>query len=669
MIVKPLENILEKLRFRAKFVLVFLLVAAGMGGLASFLIVDRNTAIANIEQEQLGLAAWRPMIETIRFQQRSRGHSAIWNSGDAAARNKMLAAMGEADSQLTKVETQTASLPGTAAPLATWKATWQAVRQEVRNEANPELPKLHTAAINQGFEMLQTLSTESRLVLDSATDSHYLHGILYEDIPLAIEYYGQFRALGSAINTAHELTPASRDRLLMIEMRLDTVLQRLNKQLAWLEKGCDSSEIAPLIHDYANTVAERRARVMGLVKALRQGEYSDAHAFHDEMSAIIDRAYAYSEDKLFPALEKTLAARLAIAQRDRLLVIGVVAVVFAALCLLFWAMTRNVVRQVGNVQRVAQALAEGDLSQPLEATSTDELGLAIAALAEGMGKLRTLFGDFRKAIVRIEEQSETLACANSQVAAASAHQSETVAQIAATVEEMSVGVGNLSASAITANECADHSETLSADGGQVVACTVKEIASIATRVEDASVIVQRLGTESAKISAIVNVIREIADQTNLLALNAAIEAARAGESGRGFAVVADEVRKLAERTSGATQEISTTIAYIQKDINNAVDAMESSVSNVSSGVASAEQSGQAMAQIHEHSTKVQLMVSDISLSLKEQSIAAHQVAQNIETLAQISEENHAAAESAKEATQALRNQMHQLENRMQGFRL
>jgi methyl-accepting chemotaxis protein len=668
MIVKPLENILENLRFRAKFLLVFLLVAVGMSILASLLVMDRNTAIANIEREQLGLAAWRPMIETIRFQQRSRGHSAIWNSGDGAARNKMLAAMAEADSQLAKVEVQTALLPGTAAPFSAWKATWLAVRQEVRNEANPDLPKLHTAAINQGLEMLQTLSTESGLVLDSATDSHYLHGILYEDIPLAIEYYGQFRALGSAINTAHELTPASRDRLLMIEMRLDTVLQRLNKQLVGLEKGSGNT-IAPLIHDYASTVAERRARVMALIKALRQGEYSDAHAFHDEMSGIIDRAYAYSEDKLFPALEKALTVRLEIAQRDRLLVLGVVAVVFTILSLLFWAMTRNVVRQVGNVQRVAQALAEGDLSQPLEATSKDELGVAIAALADGMGKLRGIFGEFRSAIVRIEEQSETLACANSQVAAASAHQSETVAQIAATVEEMSVGVSNLSASAITANECADRSETLSADGGQVVACTVKEIASIATRVEDASVIIQRLGTESAKISAIVNVIREIADQTNLLALNAAIEAARAGESGRGFAVVADEVRKLAERTSGATQEISTTIAYIQKDINNAVDAMESSVNNVSSGVASAEDSGKAMAQIHEHSTKVQLMVGDISHSLQEQSIAAQQVAQNIETLAQISEENHAAAESAKDATQALRSQMHQLESRMQGFQV
>jgi methyl-accepting chemotaxis protein len=170
-------------------------------------------------------------------------------------------------------------------------------------------------------------------------------------------------------------------------------------------------------------------------------------------------------------------------------------------------------------------------------------------------------------------------------------------------------------------------------------------------VNESARIINDLGQQSEKISAIVNVIKEIADQTNLLALNAAIEAARAGESGRGFAVVADEVRKLAERTTKSTQEISGMIGAIQSGTQNAVASMTSGVSRVNNGVTLATRAGESIRVIESNARQVVETVADISSSLREQSAASTEIAKNVERIAQMAEENSSAvAENASTAT-------------------
>ncbi len=197
------------------------------------------------------------------------------------------------------------------------------------------------------------------------------------------------------------------------------------------------------------------------------------------------------------------------------------------------------------------------------------------------------------------------------------------------------------------------SRTISEEGAIVIHNAASEMRKISDAVQSSSQIVEDLGRQSDHITSIVNTIKEIADQTNLLALNAAIEAARAGEQGRGFAVVADEVRKLAERTSLSTKEISEMVAKIQNGTRSAVSSMQAGVHQVSSGVELANQAGNSINQIRDGSLRVSAVVNGISDSISEQSVASTDIAQQLEAIAQMSEESAIAVRQTAESARHL----------------
>ena len=303
------------------------------------------------------------------------------------------------------------------------------------------------------------------------------------------------------------------------------------------------------------------------------------------------------------------------------LFILIAALVLAAVCVMGWLIVRNLTRALSQATKVVNKLSDGDLTVKIEVNSNDEVGMLLVAMQNMVGKLKAMITEVSTSADQVASTATQLSASSSQVASGSQQQSESASSMASAIEEMTVSIDQVSENAQKARDASRHSGEMSAQGTEVIQNAAAEMAKIEGSVQQFSQIIESLERQSGEISAIVNVIKEIADQTNLLALNAAIEAARAGEQGRGFAVVADEVRKLAERTGISTQEIATMIGKIQSGTRSAVASIESGVAQVSSGVALANQAGQSITGINAEAALVAQVIEDISDSLREQSIA------------------------------------------------
>ncbi len=360
------------------------------------------------------------------------------------------------------------------------------------------------------------------------------------------------------------------------------------------------------------------------------------------------------------------------ATAERSLAVSVLAIVVGALAIAVagLVMRRGIVGGLaavqGTVMRIESTL---DFSLRVPVRAQDELGQMAAALNSLLERLQASLRTIAQSAVNVEAASATLTESAAQVARTSQAQSASAADMAASVEELTVSIGEVGTQAGETRQATLAAGQLAQSGQAVVEQTVADIRSIAQAVEDASARIRELGEQSARISGVVAVIREVADQTNLLALNAAIEAARAGEQGRGFAVVADEVRKLAERTAQSTQEITAMVDAVGDGARNAQDGMQLAVERVTAGVARTDAISAAICDIRSSSEQTVERVNQIGNAIGEQGAASTNIAQHVENIAKMAEECSTAATGSATSARDLNALAAQMRGVVEAYKL
>jgi len=351
------------------------------------------------------------------------------------------------------------------------------------------------------------------------------------------------------------------------------------------------------------------------------------------------------------------------------LIVGQVVLQILLFILIGWVVKHFITNSVTEINEHLHDMVNGDMTKRVDISRTDEMGNVLCAVQSSKILLGSVIDQISTVSNRIDERALHLADNMVKVEQSSNAQSESASHIATAIEEMSVSIDSVVENTNNLRLISESSKNLAKHGQEVVQKVVDDMESISQSVLNSARTIQELGIKSDQIQEIVATITAIAEQTNLLALNAAIEAARAGEQGRGFAVVADEVRKLAENTRRSTEKIAKMTNEIHASSTSAVNEVEATVELVKNGAILAQKAGDAIVEINEGASKVVTGVGEIVNLINEQSRTSKAIVQNVEKVAQMSENNNSAVHEVSDTVKRMEQLSEELEKSVHHFRV
>ena len=291
--------------------------------------------------------------------------------------------------------------------------------------------------------------------------------------------------------------------------------------------------------------------------------------------------------------------------------------------------------------RVMSGVAKGDLSRQIDIGATGDL----QQLKESVNFAVKMLGE---SVIQVQKTCEDINRGVQELASAAQSLSAGTTEQAASLEQITSSMNEISNGARDNHENANEAQQLTSD-------TADGVLKGNSQMSEMQSSMNTISKTSSDVAKVIKVIDEIAFQTNLLALNAAVEAARAGKYGKGFAVVAEEVRALAARSATAARDTTELI-------QTALGQVEKGVANVDSTAATLEEFVDSMQKISELNAK-------ISKSSGVQSNSVNEINGGLSQVNNVVQRNSSISEQTASSSEELSAQVAMLLNLLGKFKL
>lgn len=504
------------------------------------------------------------------------------------------------------------------------------------------------SVINSNFERMQKSvyrsisNTDSEIVKEAITDARNSAATIQEQLPVVKAHF----------------------------MGDQQIVERLEAALA---------KLAPM-REHVLTLASENQKA----EAADYMEHNNILAIQEaqvELNSLIESGNKKGENLVSGLREKQTMAVFTV------IILGGISVAVSVIFGVY--ITRGITQPVTELEQAARAMAKGEFSAVRVAyDSKDELGslagdirsmvktltdvlqnetYILNEMAEGnfsvhserdeyyIGEFEQLMRSMKKInrglselLLQISRSADNVAAGSEQVSSGSQNLAQGTTEQAASVEELTGMMSEISDQAYrNSRDAREASEK---------AQMVKENATESSRsMQEMVKAMAEISGKSDEIRKIVKTIEDFSFQTNILALNAAVEAARAGDRGKGFSVVANEVRSLANQSSAASK---STAALIQ-----------SSLQAVENGRKIANETDNALSEVVSGIDNVSELLFHITDASSKQFDANRQVTENINLISEVVQTNSATAEECAAASEELASQAQLLKELVSHFKL
>ena len=314
---------------------------------------------------------------------------------------------------------------------------------------------------------------------------------------------------------------------------------------------------------------------------------------------------------------------VAIATRRALLTLLIVlGLGLVALAVVLESLVRPI-RELSDITR--RIVEEGDLTQMVQASSKDEVGVLAGHFGQMVDRLRQI-------PLELDRNLQLLNTAVAALETATRNQDATVTRQATALQETQVTAEEIRQTSQVAARSAEgilsdiaRAESAGEKGSAALEQSLRSLSDILDNVRGTAQSIGDLGERTRQIGSITNTVKDLADQSNMLALNAAIEAVRSGEHGKGFALVAREIRRLADQSIQSTERVREILESVRQAVGAAVGGSEEGARRVEGSLeqmrSSAEHLRALASVVRENSSAVR----QIATAVNQQNTGVNQV--------------------------------------------